>query len=112
MGTTTKYMCLHLPENEHQIVSMLIEAWFKKNSKKAKIVYRPLIEGHIENHREVKITASRACLFKFMDWFDNTPTSHESFSSRVVTNPHRLEKANINAREDYAVKFVNDSCDT
>lgn len=108
MGTTTKYMCLHLPESEHQTVALLIESWFRRNGKNAKIVYRPLIEGHIENHREVRITSSVKSLHKFMEWFSMCPTVEDCFANRIVTNPHRLEKAEIHAYPEYDKKFLND----
>jgi hypothetical protein len=105
MATFTLYLCVNFPEEQHQTVAMLFQHWFRVNHHKAEIKYRPLNDGHIVNHREVIIKASKPSLRKFQDWIAVFPTQQDSFGSHVVENPHRQPKAEIELEPDYASKF-------
>ncbi len=75
------YFCLHLTENEHDIVAHDIKEEATKLGCELKY-YRQLKDGHVPMHREAKVVGDKINLLK--SWMVK-----ESIDKHIVRNPHK-----------------------
>jgi len=76
------YFCLHLTENEHDIVEHNIKEESEKLGLELKY-YRRLKDGHVPMYREVKVVGPKLSINQFKAWMKT-----EYIDLQVERNPH------------------------
>lgn len=86
MATKSLYMCLRLAsDDEHKEAYMDMAKFIVALRGRLSLLwYRPLRDGHVPNHMEVKFRGSHKAIAKFKRWFSPN-------TAAIVENPNRAK---------------------